>query len=568
MPALRPLSPAPEIEVPPEASECKIIATEAGRSAEGLVATLHGGNGTVQVARLVRLADETDRHAFADAVAEATTVAPCFIRDGLLDLVAGVEGALRQAEPGAQTHRPTQATELMALAENVELFHTPDGENFATVTVDDHKETWPLRAKGFREWLAREYYERHEKAPGGQALQDALGTLAGKARYKGPEVTVYTRLAEHDGVIYLDLGSNRWQVVAITTEGWNVVDNPPVKFRRARGMLPLPYPLPGGSMALLEPFVNVEADDDWRLLIAWLVAALRPRGPYPVLVLHGEQGAAKSTTARVLRGLIDPNKAALRSEPREARDLIIAAHNSWVLALDNVSHLSPWLSDALCRLSTGGGFGARELFSDREETLFDAQRPCILNGIEELATRGDLLDRSVILYLPSIAKEQRHPERTFWKRFEEGRARILGALCSVVSHGLQQPETVALDELPRMADFALWVTAAEEALGWEAGTFLQAYDNNRQAANVLALESSPIVEPLTRLARRKDGFRGTATALLTELNGYIDNNIRRQKGWPSTPQGLSGILRRLAPNLRGPRLMWCSWDIKGRPGIG
>src|SRR5256886_5689169 len=121
-------------------------------------------------------------------------------------------------------------------------------------------------------------------------------------------------------------------------------------------MLALPVPLPGGALDDLRPFLNVADDGDYRLLVTWLLAALRPRGPYPVLVLHGEQGSAKSTTARVLRMLIDPNGAPLRAEPHDDRDLMIAATNGWIVALDNLSHLPPWLSDALCRLATGGAF--------------------------------------------------------------------------------------------------------------------------------------------------------------------------------------------------------------------
>jgi hypothetical protein len=548
MAMLRALDPAPCVDVPPDTSEVKMAAVEAGRSPAGLVATIHAGNGAVQVARLVKLADEGDRQAFAAEVAEATTVAPCFIQDGLLDLIGGIEGSLRQSTASATVHHGSQATRLAALAEAAELFHDPAGDAYATVIIDGHRETYAVRTKGFRRWLARAYYERHEKAPGSQALQDALSVLDGKAQYDGPELPVFTRLGEHTGAIYLDLANEKWEAVAITADGWRVTDNPPVKFRRSRGMLCLPHPLAGGSIDLLAPFINIDGDDDWHLLIGWLISALRPQGPYPILVLHGEQGSAKSTTARLLRSLIDPNKAGLRSEPREPRDLMVAAHNSWIIAIDNLSHLSPWLSDALCRLSTGGGFSTRELLSDQDEILIDAQRPCILNGIEELATRGDLLDRSIILYLPSISPGQRRPERAFWQQFERQRPQMLGALCDVVSYALRRLDTVEVTELPRMADLAQWVTAGESILGWETGTFLEAYQRNRSAANSLALEASSLVVPLRLVA--KGGFHGTATKLLTRLNDTVPDDVRREKGWPRNARALSGTLRRLAPNLR------------------
>jgi hypothetical protein len=322
----------------------------------------------------------------------------------LLTLAGKVEGALRHAEAQAEARAHSQATDLVALASEAELFHDPGGEAYATVAVEDHRETWPFKAKGFRRWLARRFYAEHEKTPGSQAVQDALGVLEGKAMFDGPACSVFTRLAGHEGAIYLDLANDRWEAVEITAHGWRVVAEPPVKFRRTRGMLPLPHPLRGGSIDDLQAFLNVGVDDDagWTLINSWLISTFRPHGPYPVLVLHGEQGSAKSTTSRVLRALIDPNTAALRAEPRDAHDLIIAATNGRVVSLDNLSHLPSWLSDAICRLATGGGFSTRELYTDSDEILFDAQRPVILNGIEELATRGDLLDHAIILYLPEI----------------------------------------------------------------------------------------------------------------------------------------------------------------------
>src|SRR5207253_279153 len=154
----------------------------------------------------------------------------------------------------------------------------------------------------------------------------------------------------------------------------------PVRFRRTRGMLPLPIPEPGGRLDTLRDFVNAD-DDGWTLATAWLVGTLRPDRPFPVLGIHGEQGSGKSTQARMLRGLVDPNVADLRSCPRKEHDLVLAAVNGWIVGLDNVSRLPDWLSDALCRLSTGAGFGTRQLYTDADESLFAAKRPILLNGI-------------------------------------------------------------------------------------------------------------------------------------------------------------------------------------------
>jgi hypothetical protein len=444
---------------------------------------------------------------------------------------------------------PKQATILVALAGGADLFHDAAGEGYATVIVNTHRETHRLRSRAFRRWLCARYYATQKKAPSAQAIQDAIGVLEGRASFDAPEYPVAVRLAAHDGSIFFDLADKDWRAVEVTAGGWRVVSNPPVKFIRPRGLLPLPSPVAGGSVAELRGFINVPSEDDWRLAVAWLLAAMRPRGPYPVLVLHGEQGSAKSTTARVLRSLIDPNLSPLRSGPREPRDLAISTSNSRLVALDNLSYLPAWLSDALCRLSTGGGFATRGLYTDDEEVIFDAQRPVILTGIEELATRSDLLDRAIVLHLPPLPEERCRPEVELWAEFERARPGILGALLDVVAGALRELPSTKLPRHPRMADFALWATAAESALGWERGSFLEAYTGNRAEANDLALDSSPIA-PLLRDLAEGNGFEGTCAELLAKLNESAGDKATRAQSWPKSPRALSGQLRRLAPNLR------------------
>ena len=389
--------------------------------------------------------------------------------------------------------------------------------------------------------------------------------LEGKALFDSAEHLVSIRVAEHGDMIYLDLANNQWKAVAISPHGWCVVENPPVRFRRTKGMLPLPKPAAGGSIAQLRPFVNTRSDEDWVLLIAWLLMTYSPRGPYPVLDLTGEQGSAKSTRARVLRSLIDPSSAPLRAAPRDERDLMISAQAGWVLAFDNLSYLPQWLSDAFCRLATGGGFATRELYSDAEEVLFDAQRPVLFTGIEDLPVSGDLLDRSIRLSLPMIPENQRKPESIFWKEFEATRPCILGALLNVISVALRNQASVILDRLPRMADFAVWITAAESTLAWQPGTFLSVYSQNRESANELALESSLVAVAVKALAEKED-WEGTAKELLDTLTESLSEKDAKAKSWPKIPLALSNTLRRLAPNLRavGTFVEFCRETDKSR----
>jgi hypothetical protein len=283
--------------------------------------------------------------------------------------------------------------EEMILCE--EVFHSPGGVAFADVLTDGHRETWPIRSKRFRTWVRRCYYQANGAAPGGAVIGSALDLLEARAQFDAPERVVSMRVAEHAGKIYLDLTDEHWRVIAIGTDGWRVLGCPPVRFRRSPGMMPLPMPERGGSVEILKPFLNLSNENDFVLIVAWLLAALRPSAPYPLLAISGEQGSAKTVLSKVLRALLDPNVAPIRALPRDERELMIAANNGHLLAFDNLSGLPPWLSDALCRIASGGSFALRRLYTDEEEVLFQAARPTVLNGIDDVIARADLADRAI-----------------------------------------------------------------------------------------------------------------------------------------------------------------------------
>jgi hypothetical protein len=435
---------------------------------------------------------------------------------------------------------------LTQIAACEELFHTATGTAFADLLVDGHRETWPIRSKRFRGWLRRRYYEATGSALGGQAISSELDLLEARAQFDAPERPVHTRIADHAGHIYLDLADAQWRAVEIGPDGWRVNRCPPVRFRRPAGMLPLPVPEPGGSIEALGSFLNLPSRSDFVLVIAWLLATLRPRGPYPLLAISGEQGSAKTVLSKMLKALIDPNVAPVRALPREERELMIAANNSYLLAFDNLSGLPAWLSDALCRLATGGSFAVRQLYTDDEEVLFQAARPLLVNGIEEVITRVDLADRSIFLTLAPIGEQQRRAEAELWRGFQLARPRILGVLLDAAVRGMQTLPDIRLTRLPRMADFALWATACERAL-WPAGTFARGYDANRRAAVEGIIEADPVAVCVRALMAEHGSWAGTASDLLRAASALAGNN---GSTWPKNPGALSGRLRRAQTFLR------------------
>jgi hypothetical protein len=463
--------------------------------------------------------------------------------------VTALDDAIAEETGDTGRRGPTQADILIELAQSAELFHARDGFGFADLDINGHRETWPIRAKGFRRWLARCYFEATQGAPSSEALQSALNVIEAKAHFDAPERIVHVRVGEVNGRLYLDLCDETWRAVEIDTMGWRVIENPPVRFRRASGMQPLPTPLPGGSIETLRSFLNVQSDADFVLVVAWALACLRNRGPYPVIVLSGEQGSAKSTFSAILRALLDPSTAPLRALPREDRDLFIAASNGHVLAFDNVSGLPAWISDTLCRLATGGGFAVRQLYTDQDEVLFDAARPVILNGIEDIVTRPDLADRAVFLTLEAIPEERRRPEAELWAAFDAERPRILGVLLDAVVEGLKRFPETRLSKLPRMADFALWATACETAL-WSSGTFWLAYCGNRDEAVEGVIDADPIAAAVRTVMATRTEWTGTASDLLGALGEMAGERVAKSKTWPDSPRALGGRLRRAATFLR------------------
>ena len=296
--------------------------------------------------------------------------------------------------------------------------------------------------------------------------------------------------------------------------------------------------------------MNLASENDFVLVVAWLLGALRAGGPYPVLAIAGEQGSAKTVLSKLLRALIDPSVAPVRALPRDERELFIAASNGHVLAFDNLSGLPPWLSDTLCRLTSGGAFSTRRLFTDQDEILFTAARPVILNGIEDIITRPDLADRAILLMLAPIAERQRRPENALWREFELARPHILGALLDAAAHGLHMLPRVRLQRLPRMADFALWATACESAFRPE-GTFETAYSNNRRDAIENIVDADPVAARVREIMADRAQWTGSASDLLQAGTNVAGNSmVGNRSGWPKNPRALAGRLRRAQTFLR------------------
>ena len=487
-----------------------------------------------------------------------------------------------------------QTLELREIAKDAEIFTDTSDKMYARVTVNGHHKTLSISLKEgkiggrFKYWLRSEYAKLHNgKQPNGRTLDTFVQGVVSVAMFNEDTREVFLRVGHKDGKVYLDLANKEGQVVEIDEIGWRILDDSPVMFRRSNGMLPLPRPVEGGKIDELRQFLNV-SDKDWILAVAWLLSTLHPTGPYPIFVLQGDAGAGKSTAIKYLRNLVDANRTVYYKGIRDATEVHVKANGTWILALDNMSSMPQWLSDVLCALSTGLGNAVKTLYEDEELTVFFAKRPTSVNGIEELATAGDLIDRAVIVELKRISDEDRREEKELDAAYEEARPRIMGAIFDVISYALRNRKNVTLKEKPRMADFAMWVVAAEEKLGWGKGAFMQAYKQNKIDAADVEINASSVGRAIVdlmkdRANKKPDWWLGNATKLETDIREYAksnDPNGNLPPSWPKQPNRMSGALKRIKGALeskgihvddshrtKGTRMILI-WTGDTRPGQG
>lgn len=284
-----------------------------------------------------------------------------------------------------KTPKESQATSITKKFEGLDTYPTEDGKVYVDLPRRDHIETVSLDSQAFRDEVNRWQYRTSSRPASGRAIQDSIAALASIARMERPVRAIGMRSAREGDELYLDLTDKQWRQIRIGVNGSAIIgnDESPVRFRRSPGALDLPVDLETPSLDLLAEFVNV--DPDGLILIkACILQYLLPNGPYPVLILIGEQGTAKSTAAKIIRSLVDPNLAPLRAFPLSPRELAISAEHSHLLVFANVSRISNQMSDALCQIATGGAFAARKLYSDGEEFVIRAAGRLSSMGSEAL----------------------------------------------------------------------------------------------------------------------------------------------------------------------------------------
>ncbi len=455
-------------------------------------------------------------------------------------------------DSGGSTNEPKKPKSPLELAKVATYFHTADKVAYADILIEGNRHTYSVGSRAFKLWLSGEHYRANKFGLCPQSFKDTLPTLEAIAIFDGECREVNLRVAEHQGKLYLDLGTPDWKAVEIDATGWRVISEPPIRFSRPDSLLPLPYPVEGGSLDELKDLLNVDGSS-WTLIITFLLFCFCPDKTYPVLVLAAHRGSGKTAAAEILKGLIDPGKAGLIKLQGDTHKLAIAATRRHLMVYDNVGHITPDQSDDLCRVATGFGYSTRTLHTTDDETTFEFTRPQIITAIDALVTRDDLADRVLMAQLPEIPEHKRLPQGKLNERVLEAKPRILGALLTTLSQTLAELPNTNADNLPRMADYAHFAIASEKAVGLKGGQFMAIFNESREQSRQVVIESSPVGEAIIRLMELDTNsvrWRGTASQLLKALENCTDEATYRSRFFPKTANLLSRQLNRLSPDLR------------------
>ena len=423
----------------------------------------------------------------------------------------------------------------------------------------DGSQIFKIKSRACENWLTHLYWKSSQSVLNPTALNSIIQMLEARAIFEGPKHKLHTRIAEHNDAIWYDLGDGR--AVKINSNSWEIVEDPPILFKRFPHQKPQVEPKPNGDIKELLDFVNLSFLEDGslspeqKLLLSWVVFSFVPDLPHPARILAGPQGSNKSTFQKVLKELIDPSSVQAQTTPNGVDDFIQTSSHHWFLVLDNVSHLSESLSDTICRVITGGGFSKRELYSDDSDVIYDFKHIIGINGINLVVEKADLLDRSLIFNLKRTNNFT--TEKVFWSKFEERKQYILGGVFDVLVKTIRLlNKTPEPSEHFRMADFAHWGSVIVQSLGFDSSDFVEAYKANVSRQNEEAIDASPVGIALIEFMSSQEEWIGTATELLTELEKLAEKlhiNIK-SKIWPKDARWVWRRIVDILPNLESEKI--------------
>ncbi|HCC35081.1 MAG TPA: hypothetical protein DEQ02_05395 [Ruminococcaceae bacterium] len=457
------------------------------------------------------------------------------------------------AEEEEEESKRTQAEKLLKLTGGMglTLFHDDYMEPFAYIPINAHREVWVTKDKNFKYFLARAYYKKFNRPLNNEALAQTVSVLESQALFDGEKISLNLRTAERDGNFYYDLCNEQWEAVRISSGKVEIDNDPGILFRRYNHQAEQVMPVPGGDIRDILNFFRVKPGCELLFLI-YVVSCFIPDIPKPCLIIYGEKGAAKSTSFQLLKLLIDPSGLEMLTLPKDTGELIRTLNKHLFCPFDNVSGISAEISDELCKAVTGAGTVRRALYSNDDDIVFQYKRCLAINGINNVATRPDLLDRSVLIELERITETDRQTMGKILHDFEAARPALLGAVFDTLANAMAIRPDVNLSVHTRLADFDEWGYAIAEAVENGGGEkFLRQFRENRAAQNEAAIESHPVASCIIKLMEDQTEWKGTASELLKRVED-IAEDIRvntKDRFFPKAGHVLVRRLKEVKSNL-------------------
>lgn len=440
---------------------------------------------------------------------------------------------------------------------NADLFLSTSQIPYAIIQMDNQpKQAVELMSERFKMWLTSKYWDMLNATISTEAENRALKLLKMLAHKSKRIMPVPTRIFEESGNLYYDLNDEQGRMVTVNSNGVLIENNAECKiaFHKDANLSAQVLPdLSATAPDLLEiiPKLFRIGEEQSLLLIVYLVCCFIPNMSHPILVIHGEKGSAKSSTLRMLTQIINPNLKGLLSMPQIA-DLPVVLHNNYFLAFDNMCIINKTISNMLCQAVTGGAISKRKLFTDSEEVTLQLQRVIAVNGIEVVAKQMDLLDRCVLIETKRIPDSERKTDAELKKQFDQFLPQVLGACFDAIYKAQKLYNSVTLEKLPRMADFAQYGYCIAEAIQEGYGEkFLKEYDENTKQGIEEASHSNSLIESVMCFMRSKTEWTGSITELFKELQIQIKkSSIAFDENFPNSPSALSRKLNTFKSDLQ------------------
>jgi len=446
-----------------------------------------------------------------------------------------------------ENSKSTQADKLIEIIkekEDITLFHGENDNGFILIK----NEIIALKSKAFKRWLAREFWGKYQKSPNSESLKNAINVLEGLAYFEGNNHELFNRMAWKDDFLWYDLINDAHEFIKISKTGWNTVNENPIIFKRySHNKNQVNPSTENNDVNLIFKYINITDQNQRNLLLVYLISCFIPDFSHPMLAIFGPQGSAKSTLSKILRLIIDPSLIEVASMPKNQKELVqVLSHHSFIF-FDNISYMSDEASDTLCKAITGSGFIKRELFENDEDIIYQLKKCIGVNGVNLVTTKPDLLDRSILIELERISSSDRKQESELMDEFQKDLPKILGGIFDALSKTLEIKENIKLEDIPRMADFAIWGSAISLALGHDKDDFMNAYNENISTQKETVLNDNQIAIVIDAFMNQRGWIKwsGTSSELLKELKSYAEYDLNintRDKYWPKAPNILSRAL--------------------------